>query len=136
MLSVIIVFFGIELTFYLGCDMYLPFGKPLSDSECSMPCRNNPTELCGGDNRLELYQNSAATPPNASVCIGSQAPGAVLLPRSFQNTGIVAVDHAGGNGLQIYSATPDINQNDTSPEYSLLSVSFAVPSSLYNLPSD
>lgn len=96
-----------------------------------MPCGNDPTELCGAGNRLALYQNSAATPPSTSVCLGSQVPGAAVSPRNFQNTGIVAVDRAGGNSLQIYSATPIVTHGDTGPEYSLLSVGFTALSSSF-----
>ncbi|KAF9459881.1 WSC domain-containing protein [Collybia nuda] len=112
---------GLEFGGECWCDTYLPFGQQFPDSECSMVCGDDPTELCGAGNRLALYQNSVATPPSASLCLSSQPPGTAVVPRNFQNTGIVAVDRSGNNGLQIYGATPVVTLGDTGPEYLLLS---------------
>ncbi|KAL2197417.1 hypothetical protein P885DRAFT_77108 [Corynascus similis CBS 632.67] len=48
---------------------------PLAD--CSMPCSGNPAQYCGGPNRLELYEDTSATPaaqPSQPTAVTATAP--------------------------------------------------------------
>lgn len=39
------------------------------DSECNMACQADPTEVCGAGNRLVVYLDTTATPPNPQKCL-------------------------------------------------------------------
>ena len=56
--------------------------KKVSDSDCDTPCNGNDKEICGGGNRITLYENSNFQPPappgpppvtRAEILIGIQA---------------------------------------------------------------
>lgn len=86
-----------------------------------MVCSGDSTELCGAGNRIALYQNTAASPPNPNSCLPAANNQG---QRNYQNTGIVAVDiNNGEDPLEIWGATPDVTHGDTGPEFTLLSVS-------------
>ncbi|KAF9477668.1 WSC-domain-containing protein [Pholiota conissans] len=38
-------------------------GVPANDGGCNMPCTGNAAEICGGPNRINVFQNSASSPP-------------------------------------------------------------------------
>jgi hypothetical protein len=42
-------------------------GAPAPASDCSMACSGNSSEICGGPNRLNVYNNTASSPPPPST---------------------------------------------------------------------
>ena len=39
------------------------------DSDCNKPCVADATEFCGNGNRLAVYQDTSATPPDPQTCL-------------------------------------------------------------------
>lgn len=71
-------------------------------------------------NRLAMYQNSAATPPDPQACIPGRQD-------SFQNFGLQAISETGPlNPVQIYAATLNPNTDNT-PQYTILSTCKTCP---------
>ena len=45
------------------CGNAISDGTIATESDCCVPCSGNVNENCGASNRLNMYQNSAASPP-------------------------------------------------------------------------
>ncbi|KAF9044462.1 WSC domain-containing protein [Panaeolus papilionaceus] len=63
---------GMEYGQECWCDNYMPFIDAtvlMPDGDCNTVCPGDSTELCGAGNRLTLYQNSVARPPDPNQCI-------------------------------------------------------------------
>ncbi|PPQ69508.1 hypothetical protein CVT24_001462 [Panaeolus cyanescens] len=63
---------GMEYGQECWCDNYMPFDDStalMPNGDCNMACPGDSTEVCGAGNRMTLYQNSAATPPDPAQCI-------------------------------------------------------------------
>ncbi|KAH6900869.1 WSC domain-containing protein [Coprinopsis sp. MPI-PUGE-AT-0042] len=95
------------------CDRYMPSGSLKPDSECSTPCAGDPTQFCGGGNRMTLYEDSAGPYPVRFECIDWRdgfALGNIL----------EAVPKSGGKARRLYTAPTNPTTDPT--VYSVLSV--------------
>jgi hypothetical protein len=45
-------------------------GATYNNTGCNMPCTGNPSEVCGGANRLTVYENDEFTPPQIVPSVG------------------------------------------------------------------
>ena len=52
-----------------GCDTYMEIVTLAPDSDCNKPCVADATEFCGNGNRLAVYQDTSATPPDPQTCL-------------------------------------------------------------------
>ena len=50
------LFFGTEYGGECYCGTALPTSATAPETDCSMPCDGNSTEICGAGNRLSVYQ--------------------------------------------------------------------------------
>ncbi|PSS14960.1 hypothetical protein M430DRAFT_51625 [Amorphotheca resinae ATCC 22711] len=53
------------------CGNSLASSSTTNYTDCSMPCTGNPSQLCGGPNRLSLYNQTTYTPPRNPALINS-----------------------------------------------------------------
>ncbi|KAJ7442543.1 WSC domain-containing protein [Mycena galericulata] len=61
---------GLEFGGECWCDSFLQGTDQFADSQCTqMVCAGNSTETCGGPDRLQVYLDTSAAPPNTSVCV-------------------------------------------------------------------
>ncbi|PPQ76090.1 hypothetical protein CVT24_003662 [Panaeolus cyanescens] len=60
---------GLEFGQECWCDTYMEIVSPAPDSDCNKVCVGDATELCGTGNRLAVYQDTTATPPNTQTCL-------------------------------------------------------------------
>ncbi|PPQ73853.1 hypothetical protein CVT24_012243 [Panaeolus cyanescens] len=60
---------GLEYGVECWCDNYMPYGTQMPDADCNFACPGDNLQMCGAGNRLQVYVNSAATPPSTSTCI-------------------------------------------------------------------
>ncbi|PPQ75087.1 hypothetical protein CVT24_010152 [Panaeolus cyanescens] len=60
---------GLEYGQECWCDTYMEIVSPVPDRECNKVCVGDATEFCGNGNRLAVYQDTAATPPNPQTCL-------------------------------------------------------------------
>jgi hypothetical protein len=70
----------------------MPYGDVMPNGDCGFVCPGDSTELCGGSNRMVVYQNSAATPPSTSACINWREGF------SFGNNVLYAIPKTSGAG--------------------------------------
>jgi hypothetical protein len=69
---------GVEYSQECYCGTSLPAGsKPVSDSSCSMICKGNPKEFCGGSSLLNVYMFNPAA---ASTMTSAPAVTARAVP--------------------------------------------------------
>lgn len=63
------VYAGVEYSAECWCDNELRNGGPAPDGEaqCTMPCNGDPEQMCGGPDRLNLYQYVTATPTDTAT---------------------------------------------------------------------
>lgn len=81
----LLVYFGVfqcpTLKLAIVCDVkFENFGAPVTDGGCNMPCQGNSSELCGGPNRLNVYNytgviTTVPTPPGNGGGGGPPANG-------------------------------------------------------------
>ncbi|KAF8890279.1 WSC domain-containing protein [Gymnopilus junonius] len=60
---------GLEYGQECWCDSYMPLAISTPDSDCSMACQADDTEICGAGNRLTVYQDTSAPPLNVLSCL-------------------------------------------------------------------
>jgi len=49
----------------------MPLAIAAPDSDCNMVCKGDSSELCGAGNRLAVYQDITAAPPDVGQCLTS-----------------------------------------------------------------
>ncbi|KAH6909616.1 WSC domain-containing protein [Coprinopsis sp. MPI-PUGE-AT-0042] len=93
------------------CYRYMPSGSLKPDSDCSVPCPGDPTQFCGGGNRMTLYEDSA----------GAVRFDCIDWRDGFALGNILeAVPKTGGKARRLYTAPT--NPITDSVVYSVLSV--------------
>ncbi|KAL8989440.1 MAG: hypothetical protein Q9177_001676 [Variospora cf. flavescens] len=61
-------YFGVEYSSECYCGNTIGTGAiPATDNGCTMVCGGNPSQLCGGGNRLNLYKQSQSTVTSSTV---------------------------------------------------------------------
>ncbi|KAF9051933.1 WSC domain-containing protein [Panaeolus papilionaceus] len=60
---------GMEYATECWCDNYLPYGAQMPDSECNSVCPGDNLQYCGASARIQIYVNSAGSPPSPANCI-------------------------------------------------------------------
>lgn len=58
-------FFGVEYAGECYCGNELLGGEPSAETDCNMLCSGNPSQWCGGPNRLNLYAVNPVTPSSS-----------------------------------------------------------------------
>ncbi|PPR01863.1 hypothetical protein CVT24_001344, partial [Panaeolus cyanescens] len=104
---------GLEFGQECWCDTYMEIVSPAPDRECNKVCIGDATELCGTGNRLAVYQDTAATPPNPQTCLNNfQLPLIDVILQWVPKTGGTASQITGivitGNG-SVVSLTKEKN---------------------------
>jgi WSC domain len=56
-------FFGTEYADECYCGYTLSTSLKAPETDCTSYCSGNPSEICGTNNRLSVYQNSVYAPP-------------------------------------------------------------------------
>ncbi|KAJ7682279.1 WSC domain-containing protein [Mycena polygramma] len=60
---------GLEFGGECWCDSFLQGTLQFPDSQCAqMACSGNSAETCGGPDRLQVYLDTSAAPPDTSAC--------------------------------------------------------------------
>ncbi|KAF8961440.1 WSC domain-containing protein [Flammula alnicola] len=121
---------GLEFAQECWCDTYMPLVIPAPDSDCNSPCLADPTELCGAGNRLAIYQDTTATPPNPQQCLTNSQFTSTTQPFSFD---LQAVPTPGG-GAPVQIGALELAATSGAPSYFLLSTQgIATESHTYTL---
>ncbi|KAJ7452274.1 WSC domain-containing protein [Mycena latifolia] len=61
---------GLEFGGECWCDAFLQGTDKFADSQCAqMACSGNAAETCGGPDRLQVYLDTSAAPPDMSACV-------------------------------------------------------------------
>ncbi|GIZ42477.1 hypothetical protein CKM354_000574700 [Cercospora kikuchii] len=94
---------GLEYANQCFCDAKLQDSATPANDGCDMACAGNSTELCGGSNRLNVYQASAAPTTEAT-------PAA--LPSGWSSLGCYT-DSAGARSLPVGMGVPGDYNNMT-----------------------
>ncbi|KAG2002470.1 hypothetical protein CC2G_004661 [Coprinopsis cinerea AmutBmut pab1-1] len=86
---------GAEYAAECFCGNFINQGAPVPDGQCNMPCAGNGSQLCGGPDRLNIYNyTGTALPPGGGVPGGPQ-PVEEGLPEPWTYGGCW-VDNANG----------------------------------------
>ncbi|KAJ7908673.1 WSC domain-containing protein [Mycena leptocephala] len=102
---------GLEFGGECWCDSFLQGTDKFPDSQCAqMACSGNSAETCGGPNRLQVYLDTSAAPPDTSVCVLSNSedfsPVAVTKSTPSTQTRLNLID-VGVAGTTAYLLTAD-----------------------------
>ncbi|KAJ7124283.1 hypothetical protein C8R44DRAFT_703775 [Mycena epipterygia] len=102
---------GLEFGGECWCDSFLHGTLPFADSQCAqMTCSGNSAETCGGSNRLQVYLDTSAAPPDTSVCVATSgedfSPVAVTKSTPATQTRLNLID-VGVGGTHAFLLTAD-----------------------------
>lgn len=78
-------FAGLEYASECWCDSQLRNGggpAPDGEARCTMPCTGNSQQICGGPDRLNLYQNTAVPGPTNVATVTSSPGDPTAVPSS------------------------------------------------------
>ncbi|KAJ6491059.1 WSC domain-containing protein [Mycena sanguinolenta] len=103
---------GLEFGGECWCDSFLQGTKQFADSQCAqMTCSGNSAETCGGPDRLQVYLDTSAAPPQTGVCVVTNSedfsPIAVSKSTPATQTRLNLID-AGVGGTHAFLLTADI----------------------------
>lgn len=85
---------GLEYSTECYCGLGLSPGSTVNQTGCSMPCGGNSSQVCGGSNRLSVYQYSGYVAPSHPEKIGT-----------YKFQGCYSEPSSGGRALPSYSFT-------------------------------
>ncbi|KAJ7362602.1 WSC domain-containing protein [Mycena albidolilacea] len=102
---------GLEFGSECWCDSFLQGTQQFADSQCAqMTCSGNSAETCGGPDRLQVYLDSSAAPPQTNVCVVTNSedfsPIAVTKSTPATQTRLNLVD-VGVSGTHAFLLTAD-----------------------------
>ncbi|KAL8832686.1 MAG: hypothetical protein Q9170_004784 [Blastenia crenularia] len=102
-------YFGVEYSSECYCDNTIAAGAvPVTDGGCSMTCAGNPSEFCGGPNRLNFYKSSGSTASSKTNSMSSTSTTSTSSSAAATSTGPVTVQSVPGYGyLGCYSEVPN-----------------------------
>lgn len=92
---------GVEYSRECWCANAIATGSTAGQTGCTMPCSGNNAELCGGPNRLNMYNLTAFAPPSTPQTVGSytyqgcyqEANGRLLNAASYSSSNNMTTEY-------------------------------------------
>ncbi|KAF8152607.1 WSC domain-containing protein [Crassisporium funariophilum] len=119
---------GLEFGRECWCDTYMALAVHAPDSDCDKACEADSTEICGSGNRLTVYHDTIASPPDVQECLHNAQFSAFRF-------NLQAVPNAGG-GAPVPIGTLELTARSGEPTFFVLSVRPLMYAEMFTMKTD